>query len=201
MREYRKVNIERISEYQRRRRETNKEYMAEYNRRWREANLDYVKEQRRKKYHANKEEAKAKTAEWQRNNKDKVAARNRRWRQANPQKNAAIVRAWHKKNPEMTRATWIRRRARASAAPGDFTAADIQSLFELQNGLCAYHLLNPHCHVNLENGYTVDHIIPLVRGGTNYPDNLQLLCPHCNPSKGAKTHDEYLEYLAAILNA
>ena len=33
---------------------------------------------------------------------------------------------------------------------------------------------------------TVDHVVPVVRGGTNAPDNLQTLCRPCNSRKGAQ---------------
>jgi hypothetical protein len=36
-----------------------------------------------------------------------------------------------------------------------------------------------------EEGYHVDHIVPLERGGTNDPTNLQLLCEPCNLKKAA----------------
>ena len=36
----------------------------------------------------------------------------------------------------------------------------------------------------------VDHILPQSRGGTDHFDNLQLLCSHCNRSKGSKTMSE-----------
>lgn len=38
---------------------------------------------------------------------------------------------------------------------------------------------------------TVDHILPVSRGGTNEPDNLQCLCRHCNSTKGKRTNDEW----------
>ena len=37
----------------------------------------------------------------------------------------------------------------------------------------------------------VDHILPQSRGGTDHFDNLQLLCSHCNRSKGSKTMSEW----------
>ena len=38
---------------------------------------------------------------------------------------------------------------------------------------------------------SVDHKIPVSRGGTDARDNLQLLCPGCNSKKGAKTMSEF----------
>jgi len=37
---------------------------------------------------------------------------------------------------------------------------------------------------------TIDHIVPVVLGGTNAIENLQPLCSSCNSSKGAKLKDE-----------
>ena len=48
------------------------------------------------------------------------------------------------------------------------------------------------CHVHfLKNNLTVDHKIPKSAGGTDHPDNLQLLCGNCNSIKG----DRPMEYL------
>lgn len=33
---------------------------------------------------------------------------------------------------------------------------------------------------------TIDHIKPISRGGTNIPENLQILCGSCNSTKGAR---------------
>ena len=35
--------------------------------------------------------------------------------------------------------------------------------------------------------YTVDHVVPKARGGTDHIENLQLLCGACNSVKGTKT--------------
>ncbi len=37
----------------------------------------------------------------------------------------------------------------------------------------------------------VDHVLPQSRGGTDHPENLQLLCSGCNRSKGNKTMAEW----------
>ena len=37
----------------------------------------------------------------------------------------------------------------------------------------------------------VDHILPRIKGGTDHPDNLQLLCSGCNRSKGGRTMAEW----------
>ena len=45
---------------------------------------------------------------------------------------------------------------------------------------------------------TIDHIIPLSRGGTNAPDNLQLSCRECNFMKSALTMAEFRAKVAEI---
>ena len=63
-------------------------------------------------------------------------------------------------------------------------------LFGQQEGRCN------GCRVAFEfRNFTIDHIIPENRGGTDHIENLQLLCGHCNSVKG----DRPQEYLVARL--
>lgn len=39
-------------------------------------------------------------------------------------------------------------------------------------------------------GGEVDHIVPLAKGGTNAPGNLQLLCKSCHGTKDARLRRE-----------
>ncbi len=58
-----------------------------------------------------------------------------------------------------------------------------QQIREKANYLCEY------CHASEQWQYvrfTVDHIIPLSRGGTDDPENLCLACFHCNRKKGSR---------------
>lgn len=60
------------------------------------------------------------------------------------------------------------------------------TLFEKQRGQCVY------CEVDLTTVTPhLDHRMPLTLGGTNTDDNVQLLCPTCNTSKGNQHPDVY----------
>lgn len=79
-------------------------------------------------------------------------------------------------NPLERRAYYINRRARNGACTG----AELATIRRDQKNKCAY------CHTILNEDAEVDHIVPLARGGSNWPSNLQWLCQGCNLSKGAK---------------
>ncbi|AMM23187.1 HNH endonuclease [Variovorax sp. PAMC 28711] len=85
-----------------------------------------------------------------------------------------------RQDPVARRAHDAKRRATKLGAGGAYTSADVQSLLRLQKSKC------PVCRDSLRNGYHVDHVMALARGGSNDRLNLQLLCPSCNQSKGAK---------------
>lgn len=64
------------------------------------------------------------------------------------------------------------------------------TLFGLQEGKCnGCEVLFPFRNM------TIDHIIPRSRGGTDDPDNLQLLCGACNSTKSNRTQEELIQSL------
>jgi 5-methylcytosine-specific restriction endonuclease McrA len=114
--------------------------------------------------------------------------RNKIWDRANAERCKEIKRAWLKKNRAKSRAIVARRRARRLAAVGFYTPTDVRALFASQAGKCAC------CNRDISKYYEVDHIVPLVRGGSNWPDNLQLLCRRCNRSKSCKMPGDWEKY-------
>lgn len=78
------------------------------------------------------------------------------------------------------------KRARKHSAPGKFTKQDIQNIYQKQEGLCYW------CKKDLNNIYHIDHYIPLSRGGSNFPDNIVLACPHCNIARNNKLPEEFI---------
>lgn len=101
-------------------------------------------------------------------------------REIDPQPLRDSVNRWRANNRDHARAYAAKRRERINKSGGNYTKYDVAKIRELQNNKCAA------CEVCLSDGYHVDHIMPIALGGTNCPDNLQVLCPPCNLSKHAK---------------
>jgi 5-methylcytosine-specific restriction endonuclease McrA len=66
-------------------------------------------------------------------------------------------------------------------ADGAHCSADIQRIGIEQGWHCA------GCNADIRGCHQVDHVIALSKGGSNGPNNLQLLCRPCNTRKGTKS--------------
>jgi len=173
-----------------------------------EAFRQYKRETQRRRRAADPTLCARESQRWRQANLDVARARNRdamrRARTRDPEKCRESVRRWSKseKGRAWHRAAWpaayqrnreryfiaaTLRRARKLNAPGAHTAADRRRLFEAQDGLCFY------CGTDLAlAGRDLDHKTPLVRGGSNDPENLCWACPRCNGQKHTRTAEEYL---------
>jgi hypothetical protein len=147
---------------------------------WYEDNLDYAREWHRDRYHFEK----AHGIKRQRNlDPRKDRQRKERYVRQHPDRRKKSSLSYAK-SPK-GRAAHQNRRTALYQAEGKHTGADIQRLYELQEERCAY------CGITLHGEYHADHMMPVSRGGSNWPDNLALTCSDCNLSKGAKTLDEW----------
>lgn len=132
---------------------------------------------------------------------EKVKEEKRRYKRAHPEKTAEDHRIYQQNHPEKVRiyaqkynqthngfkAVWNEnRRSRKSMTDGTFTFLESDLLYKQFNNSCAF------CGVELtdergsKNGKTLDHIVPLCDGGTNYIWNLIPACRSCNCKKNGK---------------
>lgn len=123
----------------------------------------------------------------------------KQWVAANPDRVKEKSARWRERNPEAKRADTQKHRAIRKGVEGKFTSADVKRLFGSQRGKCACCAVPLSKKRGTRKAFHVDHIIPIAGGGTNWPHNLQLLCPLCNLKKGAKDPLEFAASLGRLL--
>jgi 5-methylcytosine-specific restriction endonuclease McrA len=166
-------NRERIRAMQEQWRQKNPEYLARYG-------AEYRKTAKFSKG----------VGEWRKRNREKTLAYSRSWYSRNRDQHRAATYRWAKDNNLAVRAIAHTRRHRSAGAVGSFSSEDILAIYAAQEGKCAA------CAAGLER-YHIDHVMPLALGGSNFPSNLQLLCPSCNCSKGSKHPSDWTGRAAA----
>lgn len=173
-RAYRVANRENIAAYNQSYKAKNRESLLAYKRAYREANKEQIASYQR-----------SYNPEYRVRNAERLADYGYKWRARNSERRSLVRRAYREANPDKIRANEQRRRARLLNADGHYTGEDVRTQFERQKGHCYY------CHEKLGDKYHVDHIVPLARGGSNWPENIVIACRHCNESKGAKLPHEW----------
>ncbi len=124
-------------------------------------------------------------AEWKLAHPEREKAKHIRWRENNREKDRAKKRAWIKRNPEKVRQMFRNVQTVRSNAPGSgYTPEQWQLLKGRYNYQCLC------CGKSEpEIKLTVDHVVPLSKGGSNSIDNIQPLCSVCNSQKHTKILD------------
>lgn len=116
---------------------------------------------------------------------DKVKERDRLRNKDEKRMEATRVRLsiWAKNNPEKVKAKVHNYRSRKNNTPGKLTQATIDLMYLVHGRACL------KCG-SFERP-TIDHILPLTKGGSHYIYNLQPLCNSCNCSKSNKHNTDY----------
>ncbi len=172
---YQQANPDRINE---RRRENRREKADHYN--------AYLREFHQK----NPEPKRMRDLRYRQENLERVRAKDRKYKQAKKTdeefmaKRQAYDREYRRLHPEQNAQNYNNRRARIQQAGGSFTSREWKKLCKHYNYMCLC------CgRREPEIKLTVDHVVPLSKGGANSIDNIQPLCQSCNSSKHRRTID------------
>lgn len=163
---WRAKNLAKVKAYAKRYRREHPEKIAETKKRW---------------YSQNPDKRRAMCRAYRAKNPEKCLAAQRRYQKANREKVRQWARECYARNPENAKRLARERRAKIKAMQQGLSRGLTTRLIVKQLGQCAI------CKCDLAvSGYHLDHIIPLAKGGVHKDENIQLLCPTCNHSKGAR---------------
>lgn len=115
--------------------------------------------------------------------RERSNARARAWYEGNKQIVKDRAKLWKKANKEKVRANTRDYVSRKANAVGRYSTKDYIRLLRRNLNKCYY------CHEKEAN--SIDHVLPLSRGGTNYIGNIVPACGSCNYSKGPRTLTEW----------
>lgn len=174
---------------------------AIYMREWRKNNPHHREDQKRwwDAHLATEEGAKEnrdRASAWYYDNLESARAKAKEWKKNNPVRAKENAIDWRARNPEKVKINRHNVKARRRGAKGKYTQSNISEIFEQQNGKCAYWKV---CQTKLGDDYHVDHVVPIAKGGSNWPSNLQLTCPDCNLRKCAKDPIDYAQEVGMLL--
>lgn len=126
---------------------------------------------------------------YKRHRKKKLAD-SKAWYEANKERRMRQNRVWRCRNPErvkLYRHNQELLEKRAIVPHASLTPRNLAELLRRQNGICAI------CCSPMTDSYTLDHIIPLSKGGPHAIYNIQLTHHHCNSMKQAKVSEKDIQ--------
>ncbi len=177
--EYARKNAEKIAARVAKYRKENAEKIAARMAEYRKENAEKIAAGQAEHYRKNAERIAARHAEHYRKNVEKIAARMAEYYRENTERIAVRQAEYNKKNPEKITAKAQRRLTKVQETCDGTVTEEFIRLSILGAPCCIYCLASG---VKL----TLDHFIPLSKGGIHTASNCVPACKHCNSSKGAK---------------
>lgn len=146
-----------------------------------------VREYNKIYYYSNKEKVKETRKEYYKNNTEKV----KKYELINKEKRKEQRKQWVENNREKIRKYAIadshNRRQKIKETGLKIKTEDICSLFNQQGEICFY------CKKTFsKKELTIDHYIPISKGGLHTIENIRIACKYCNSSKHAKMPEEWM---------
>ncbi len=175
-------------EYQRAYRLRNKEKIRAYHRDYYSKNKKLCRSYQKKHYLKNREKEIARCSAWNKKNPRKVADSMQRCRDRRPEYYYQYQKKYVKEHHEMYRISWRNKdhKRRSITKLGHVSALDWKLILKSTNGCCFY------CGIGNIN-MTMDHYIPLSKGGQHYPKNIVPACHKCNSRKNNMMPDLFMK--------
>jgi 5-methylcytosine-specific restriction endonuclease McrA len=126
-------------------------------------------------YYANRERAYKNFLSWVKSHSEEWRVICSRWESKNPEAVTEKVKSWRLRNPGW----WQKRRADLAKVTNTLTTEEWLSVLSEFNHSCAY------CGRS-DAKLTMDHVIPISKGGPHSKENVVPSCSSCNSKKGAK---------------
>lgn len=154
------------------------------NKAWAERNREKIKAYSHAHYLRNKENIRRRTKEFCRNHRDELNRKARLRYKQNPQRAADVNRKWRAKNRDKV-SEWYRdyhARRRSASVVERVVLSELTRRHGSRCYLCDRMLGSKHV--------TIDHVIPLIRGGEHSYRNCRPCCRSCNSRKGHRLWSE-----------
>lgn len=198
-REYWDKNKDKLNVQRRERYEKDKEYILALNKIQREKHKDKILENNRRYYWENREKDLENSRQWREKNKERKAEMDKRYYEANKEKIAQYKKQWadenrehinkrnrikYKENPgyrASVKASYHKRESLKKEVLATLTSEEwieCQDYFRDEEGntRCAY------CN-KITKSATIEHFIPISKGGILTKENVLPVCLSCNTSK------------------
>lgn len=177
--------------------EDNKEEILLHQKEYAEKNKERIKKYNTDYYQRNYDRVKLNASNWRKNNLGKKYLANREWAERNPEKVHESRRNWRHSNRGIQKEKDKRRRERLQLqADNSLTKEALSELYSSAKK-CPYCgvVMSDRSHSNLKTAKSLDHLVPLSKGGTHSLFNAVICCLSCNSKKGDLSYPEWIERL------